>query len=132
MIVKDAGRGIAASFLPFVFDPFRQADSSVTRTYGGLGLGLAIVKYLAEAHGGSVSAQSDGAGMGATFTVTLPLARRATREAAPPEELPDLSDVRILVVDDDGNSRRMLKAALGRCGADVEAVRSARMLARPL
>ncbi|HEX3582651.1 MAG TPA: ATP-binding protein [Thermoanaerobaculia bacterium] len=124
IVVEDEGPGIAPSFLPFVFDPFRQADSSVTRTHGGLGLGLAIVKYLAEAHGGSVVAQSEGVGHGATFTVTLPVARRATRTAARPEKVPDLSGVRIIVVDDDANSRRMLKAALARCGAEVEEAES--------
>jgi PAS domain S-box-containing protein len=124
IVVRDEGRGIAPSFLPFVFEPFRQADSGVTRTHGGLGLGLAIVKYLAEAHGGSVAAESAGIGHGATFTVTLPIARRTARAAARTEELPDLSGTRVLVADDDGNSRRMLKAALSRCGAEVDAVDS--------
>jgi signal transduction histidine kinase len=124
IIVRDEGRGIAPSFLPFVFEPFRQADSGITRTHGGLGLGLAIVKYLAEAHGGSVSAESAGIGQGATFTVTLPIARPMARPAARSEELPDLSGARVLVVDDDGNSRRMLKAALSRCGAEVETAHS--------
>jgi PAS domain S-box-containing protein len=124
IVVRDEGRGIAPSFLPFVFDPFRQADAAVTRTHGGLGLGLAIVKYLVEAHGGAVSAHSDGIGTGASFTVTLPLARRTARAAVRSEEIPDLSGARVLVVDDDGNSRRMLKAALSRCGAAVETAES--------
>lgn len=68
--VSDIGKGIAPEFLPFVFDYFRQADSTTTRTFGGLGLGLAIVRYLVELHGGTVSAQSLGFGLGATFTVT--------------------------------------------------------------
>jgi PAS domain S-box-containing protein len=79
IVVRDEGRGIAPSFLPFVFDPFRQADAGAARAHGGLGLGLAIVRYLAEAHGGSVSAESAGLGRGATFTVTLPIARRLAR-----------------------------------------------------
>jgi signal transduction histidine kinase len=72
--VQDSGSGIDPDFLPFVFDRFRQADATSTRAYGGLGLGLAIVRYLTELHGGSVTAASDGAGMGATFTVHIPLA----------------------------------------------------------
>jgi PAS domain S-box-containing protein len=124
IVVRDQGRGIAPSFLPFAFEPFRQADAGVTRAHGGLGLGLAIVKYLAEAHGGSVSAESAGIGHGATFTVTLPVARRTALTAARTEELPDLSGARVLVVDDDGNSRRMLKAGLSRCGAEVVTVES--------
>ncbi len=74
IVVRDRGRGITPEFLPHVFEPFRQADSTSTRTHGGLGLGLAIVKYLAELHGGSVRAESEGEGRGATFAVTLPLA----------------------------------------------------------
>ena len=73
--VRDEGCGIAPEFLPHVFEPFRQADGATTRSYGGLGLGLAIVKYVAELHGGSVAAHSEGANQGATFTVTLPVAR---------------------------------------------------------
>jgi signal transduction histidine kinase len=73
--VRDEGCGITPEFLPHVFEPFRQADGATTRAYGGLGLGLAIVKYVAELHGGSVSAHSDGTNRGATFTVTLPAAR---------------------------------------------------------
>ncbi|MEA2326302.1 MAG: hypothetical protein QOE68_1261, partial [Thermoanaerobaculia bacterium] len=78
IIVRDEGRGIAAAFLAHVFDPFRQADGAITREHGGLGLGLAIVKYLAELHGGSVTASSAGEGHGATFVVTLPLAIQRT------------------------------------------------------
>ena len=74
LIVRDDGVGIAADFLPFVFDRFRQAEGGMTRTHGGLGLGLAIVKDLVELHGGSVSASSDGPGKGATFTIELPTA----------------------------------------------------------
>ena len=83
IVVRDEGRGIEESFLPFVFDAFRQADSTTTRAYGGLGLGLALVKYLVEAHGGAVAAASDGVGKGAVFTVTLPLARRVADRPTP-------------------------------------------------
>ncbi|NEQ28198.1 MAG: diguanylate cyclase, partial [Microcoleus sp. SIO2G3] len=72
--VTDTGEGISPDFLPHVFDRFRQADSSITRSYGGLGLGMAIVRHIAERHGGTVIADSEGIGRGATFTVLLPLA----------------------------------------------------------
>ena len=80
--VTDTGRGIAADFLPHVFTPFRQADTSVTRISGGLGLGLALVRHLVEAHGGFVSAASDGVGHGATFIVSLPIGLTAQGEDA--------------------------------------------------
>src|SRR5207249_4510100 len=81
--VRDTGKGIAADFLPYVFDRFRQADTSTTRVYGGLGLGLSIVRYLAELHGGSVRAESPGEGRGATFRVRLPIAGAAAGDAEP-------------------------------------------------
>ena len=71
--VNDTGIGIAQDFLPFVFDRFRQGDGSTTRQHGGLGLGLSIVRHLVELHGGTVRADSEGEGLGATFTVTLPV-----------------------------------------------------------
>jgi signal transduction histidine kinase len=75
--VRDTGKGIKREFIPYVFDTFRQADSSITRTFGGLGLGLAIVRHIVELHGGTVKAESSGEGQGATFTVTLPLLARS-------------------------------------------------------
>lgn len=124
IIVSDRGRGIAPSFLPHVFEPFRQADSSPARSHGGLGLGLAVVKYLVEAHGGTVMAHSDGIGTGATFTVTLPLARRTPLVRSDAQALADLTGMHVLVVDDDTNARNMLKAALARCGASVDTAES--------
>jgi signal transduction histidine kinase len=78
--VSDTGQGISPDFLPHVFDRFRQAEGPVTRTHGGLGIGLSIVRHLVDAHGGEITAESDGEGRGATFTVSLPL-------ACPPEAL---------------------------------------------
>jgi signal transduction histidine kinase len=75
LTVTDTGRGFDAAFAPHVFEPFRQADSSTRREHGGLGLGLSIARHLVELHGGTITAASDGPGRGATFTVTLPVAR---------------------------------------------------------
>jgi signal transduction histidine kinase len=79
IIVTDTGKGISPDFLPYVFERFRQADEATTRHFGGLGLGVAIVRHLVELHGGSVQADSLGEGLGATFTVTLPLVRTLYR-----------------------------------------------------
>jgi signal transduction histidine kinase len=128
--VADTGIGIAPDVLPFVFDRFRQADSSTTRTHGGLGLGLAIVRQLVEMHGGSVAAASAGLDQGAAFTVTLPLGRRAALESVPAAAphagsidprgpLPRLDGVRILVVDDDPDGREMVAELLQAQGAVV-------------
>ena len=125
--VADQGRGIAPEFLPHVFDRFRQADAATTRRYGGLGLGLSIVKQLVEMHGGTVRASSPGVGRGATFTVALPLPPefQATAPAeAEVSALPDLSDVSILVVEDDQASAKILCTLLGRAGADVRTAQS--------
>jgi PAS domain S-box-containing protein len=132
LAVRDTGRGIDAAFLPHVFDRFRQADSSMTRSYGGLGIGLAIVRHIVELHGGTVTAGSAGEGRGATFTVTLPvlvepaeseeLAQPAARGQVP---LPALGGVRVLVVDDEKETRELVATVLAGCGADVTAAASA-------
>ncbi len=130
--VHDSGVGIEPDFLPHVFEPFRQADSGTTRAQGGLGLGLAIVRRLVELHGGSARAESDGPGQGATFVVDLPLLagepERRTPEAPQVEEgngAPDLAGLRVLVVDDEPDSRDLMAVALEEKGAEVMAVDSA-------
>ena len=132
--VTDNGEGIDPAFLPHVFEPFRQAENPSTRVHGGLGLGLSIVRYLAEAHGGTVSAESRGRGQGATFTVTLPIAgvvaERAVERQLDARAVPDLSGrllegKSILLVDDDEEGRRVFRAVLLRAGAEVTDVSSA-------
>jgi len=122
IIVRDSGKGIHPEFLPHVFEPFRQADGASTRMHNGLGLGLAIVRYLAEHHGGSVTAESEGPGRGATFTVTLPLAARRSKQLHEPvkDDVVDLSGLSILLVDDDADTRDVVSAILRRCGAEVD------------
>jgi len=127
--VSDTGQGIPKKFLPFIFERFRQADSSTTRAYGGLGLGLAIVRSIVDLHGGSVTAASDGEAHGSTFTITLPVTR-ATPSATPSAPAADatplsLSGVSVLLVEDEDDTRRMLAAALQSFGASVIAVASA-------
>ncbi|MDX6269216.1 MAG: hypothetical protein QOD28_439 [Acidobacteriota bacterium] len=131
--VTDTGEGIREEFLPYVFDRFRQADQTTTRTHGGLGLGLAIVRHLAELHGGTVAATSAGEGHGATFEVRLPLLEYTKRgEALPGEtehthagELAErqtvLGGLRILIVEDEPDTRVLLGKALERFGATVQA-----------
>jgi signal transduction histidine kinase/CheY-like chemotaxis protein len=119
--VSDDGVGIPTEFLPWVFEPFRQADASSTRRHGGLGLGLSIVKHLVEAHGGTISASSEGVGKGATFVLRLPL-RAAPREqmVAPPREPSvSLDGISVLVLDDDYESREVAAAHLGSRQARV-------------
>ncbi|HXG67219.1 MAG TPA: PAS domain S-box protein [Blastocatellia bacterium] len=136
--VSDTGEGIRPEFLPYVFDRFRQADSSYTRKYGGLGLGLAIVRHLVELHGGTVAAHSGGAGQGATFKVRLPLLivydaerfRAPAQESAPATSAPGmppdcpatLEGLRVLVVEDEKDSRELVTAMLRECAAEVRAV----------
>jgi CheY-like chemotaxis protein/two-component sensor histidine kinase len=123
MVVADSGQGISPDFLPWVFEPFRQADAATTRVHGGLGLGLSIVRHLVEAHGGTVQADSRGKGKGATFTVRLPVATLCGDEvegiAADLSSLSELEDetdelegISVLVVDDDDESRLVVAAHL--------------------
>jgi signal transduction histidine kinase len=120
--VIDTGKGISADFLPHVFDSFRQADGSTTRQFGGLGLGLAIVRQIVELHSGTVWAESRGEGLGATFTVRLPL-MSIQAEVKPDPNLStrslDLSGVRVLVVDDEADSREIIAFVLEQAGASV-------------
>jgi signal transduction histidine kinase/ActR/RegA family two-component response regulator len=127
--VIDTGEGIAPQFLPFIFDRFRQADSTITRRHGGLGLGLAIVRHLAELHEGTVHAESAGEGYGSTFTIRLPLGAVAETErpagpAAPAAAAP-LQGVQLLVVDDDHDALDMLSLLLLEAGASVRTATSA-------
>jgi PAS domain S-box-containing protein len=137
--VSDTGKGIVREFLPRVFERFSQADSSTTRTHGGLGLGLAIVRHLSELHGGSVTADSAGEGQGATFCVSLPLAvlreetrleQRASTHGGPRAvEGPvrvgqDLRGVRVLVADDEADACELLRVVLQKSGALVKVANS--------
>jgi len=131
--VKDNGQGIPPEFLPHVFDRFRQADQSTTRSHGGLGLGLAIVRQLVELHGGTVDARSPGRGGGSTFTVRLPAliddtvsGDNGSREVEAPAQAPlPLNSVDVLVVDDEPDTREILCAILSLGGAQVRGVPSA-------
>ncbi|MEH1988650.1 PAS domain-containing protein [Nostoc sp.] len=128
IIVSDTGKGINPEFLPYIFESFRQEDVSVTRKYGGLGLGLAIVRQLVEAHGGTITADSAGEGLGATFTVQLPLLNFEP-EIKQPDELSqpalELTGIRVLTVDDDADARELLTVLLAEYGAKVLTVSSA-------
>ncbi|MBW4613608.1 MAG: PAS domain S-box protein [Desmonostoc vinosum HA7617-LM4] len=128
IIISDTGKGISTEFLPYVFDRFRQADASTTRMYGGLGLGLAIVRYLTELHGGTVNATSPGEDQGATFALMLPLLHIES-EINEEDELvdsePDLTQVRVLVVEDTTDSREFLVFLLEQYGAITASAESA-------
>ncbi len=141
--VADSGEGISSEFLPYVFDRFRQGDGKTTRLHSGLGLGLAIVRQLVELHGGTVNAHSDGPGRGAIFKLRLPvlsinsvpgsttaardltLTRARVTDGLSIDCGPTLDGVRVLVVDDDSDTRQMLKAVLSECQADVITAASA-------
>ncbi|MBA3804191.1 MAG: PAS domain S-box protein [Acidobacteria bacterium] len=131
IVVSDTGQGIGPDFLPYVFDRFRQADSTTTRTHSGLGLGLAIVRHLIEMHGGSIRAESEGTGRGATFTLELPVravqlgmeeevfAYQAAGEGAGFDSPASLMGISVLVVDDEADARTLLRKLLEQCGARV-------------
>jgi signal transduction histidine kinase len=127
--VSDTGIGIRPDFLPYVFDRFRQAEGSITRTHGGLGLGLSIVRHLIELHGGTAEVESAGEGQGATFIVGLPLRAELAEDALDRTavgrsvfQAPDLlAGVRVLVVEDETDTRELLVVALQQCGAEVTA-----------
>lgn len=131
LTVKDSGRGIKQSFLPHVFERFRQADGSTTREFGGLGLGLAIVRSLVEMHGGTVAADSPGEGLGATFTVELPLRTESTSEVTSEKPRGSMVDraiikgKRVLAVDDDFAAGSIIRTILESGGAEVQVVLSA-------
>jgi signal transduction histidine kinase/CheY-like chemotaxis protein len=134
IVVSDTGQGIDPELLAHVFERFRQGDASTTRRHGGIGLGLTIVKYLVEAHGGTVAAESPGEGLGATFTVTLPLASRGivavgdddqAARARRPRAAGTIARARLLVVDDEEDARELLKHMMERAGAAVQTATSA-------
>jgi PAS domain S-box-containing protein len=126
LIVTDTGRGIAREFLTHVFEPFRQADASTTRTHGGLGLGLAIVRYLVEGHGGTVAAFSDGIDQGARFVVELPsVSASASFVAATSRPNAELAGVRVLFVDDQPNARELAGVIFASAGAETTIASSA-------
>jgi PAS domain S-box-containing protein len=139
IVVSDTGQGIDPAFLPYVFDRFRQADGSSTRSHGGLGLGLAIVRHITELHGGSVAADSLGKGQGSTFTVRLPLMVIHTRQSNEERVHPrvdgeralhfnpsfSLEGVRVLVVDDEPETLLLLSTVLTQCRAYVKTAPSA-------
>jgi PAS domain S-box-containing protein len=134
--VLDTGDGIAAEFLPYVFDRFRQAEGSISRKQGGLGLGLAVARHLVELHGGTIGAESEGLGRGSAFTVDLPLAQER-RDPARAEErkleverrrsrsgVIRLDGLHVLLVEDDDDSRKLVGTMLKRYGARVSSTKS--------
>ncbi|BCL39112.1 PAS domain-containing protein [Nostoc sp. MS1] len=129
LTVTDTGKGIKSDFLPHIFESFRQEDASTTRQFGGLGLGLAIVRQLVEAHGGTITADSPGEGLGATFTLHLPLANvepEVPRSAAVFAQEADLTGIRVLIVDDEPDARELIAVMLTQYGAQTMTVTSAK------
>jgi PAS domain S-box-containing protein len=135
--IGDTGAGIAPQFLPHIFDRFRQADSSSTRSHGGLGLGLSIVRHMVERHNGTVRAESEGVGRGATFLVELPLQTLTGEETntngtntngatpAPAPGTQPLRGIKVLIVEDEVDARQLLEFALHRQGAQVQSAADA-------
>ena len=117
--VRDTGPGIAADFLPHVFEPFRRGESSATRAVGGVGLGLAIVRHLVEAHGGTVTADSNGPGAGSVFSVRLPTGRLAARDGPLAPHGVTLRGRRVLAVDDDASMQELVATMLLMYGVSV-------------
>ncbi|MBD2021278.1 response regulator [Leptolyngbya sp. FACHB-36] len=135
VVVRDTGKGINPDFLPYVFEYFRQADSSTTRNFGGLGLGLAIAHHLTEMHRGTIQADSPGEGQGSTFTVTFPLMTTSSQTASESvlaDNTPNLQGVRVLVVDDEPDNLELIRFILEDVGAVVTAVSSAQGALRVL
>jgi PAS domain S-box-containing protein len=137
LTITDTGEGIDREFLPYVFEPFRQADNSTTRPHGGIGLGLAIVRSLVEMHGGRIEADSPGKDEGATFTLELPVLEAAPALVGRPSgehsvlpaasaSLPSLSGLAVLVIDDQEYTREIVGAILRRAGAAVDTAGSVR------
>ncbi|HEY6230269.1 MAG TPA: ATP-binding protein [Pyrinomonadaceae bacterium] len=140
ILISDTGVGISPDFLPHVFGRFQQADGAMTKSHAGLGLGLAIARHLVEIHGGTIEASSEGLGRGATFTVMLPVTgvqlRKAetqqdhpeptTEPAAQDNAMPNMQGLRILTIDDEADTRDLVRAVLESCGAEVLTAASAR------
>lgn len=133
LTVADTGKGISKDFLPYVFDRFRQADSSTTRVFGGLGLGLAIVRHLVELHGGSVRAESPGVNLGSTFVASIPMIATRLENSSKTyngehagDDLSMLKGLRVLVVDDEPDARQLMSHLITRTGAEVKTCGSAR------
>jgi CheY-like chemotaxis protein len=134
ILISDTGEGIDPSFLPHIFEPFRQAEHAMTRVHGGLGLGLSIVRYLVEAHGGTIRALSEGSGRGATFMLALPVQAQPSAGASEVVQQSNavarqtavrLDAVRILLVDDDPDGRKIVRIILTHAGAEVTTAASA-------
>lgn len=137
IIVSDTGEGISAEFVPYIFDRFRQAESTTKRQHGGLGIGLAIVRHLVEAHGGTVRAASKGIGKGATFTVRFPLlavrrdesdakSANVSQRSAGGASSTILKGLRVLVIDDEADARDLFTIVLTQSGGEVKTAATVR------